>query len=613
MAVRAGGLMQEDDPEQDDDEELPIGDLEEDDDEDDGVDLSDNRLLIQLLMQQQLSAGIPITSRVFDHHRSAHFEAAACSLQGYRDNMEDQHLIRFELRNHADCSVFGVFDGHGGDLTSEFVRDTLVGLLEDTEHFDDESLVRCVRQLDMKWIEFEKGRKQDQERQKEQEALQFTMDSDAEESSDVEDEAEADPVPVDLHPMQAVSTNEYGCVGSTMVFSLVQWDPSSDSYRITTVNLGDSRAILLRRQEDKQEAEEEDEDSATAGRFRLVELSKDHKPDNPEEKARIEKAGGHVQFNRVDGDLALSRAIGDVRYKLNDTLPPEEQKISCVPTISHQTCRAGDYLMVYCDGIVECKDNEDVLAMISEAISSFVAQQPDAQDAPGDSIVRHLRDAEVQYLKTTASLGLVPRHTSELRGLAKCLLDLTDWALDSGSKDNMTAIMVKVGRRGQVQAPTQESKAQESQDEEHLRVWSPGDFYRHNREFIKIGADGEVTDKDKITLDRFMRLFEADCAKLGWNMTQKYENALLKKVLHVNDLLTNAHERAELERIVAAENEKLERIEQAQGAGATNPRKRKKAEEDPESKQGGAGAGDTGAGERAGRSSPRKRRKLNTD
>ena len=51
---------------------------------------------------------------------------------------------------------------------------------------------------------------------------------------------------------------------------------------IICANTGDSRAVLCRAGE-------------------AVALSYDHKPYNPVEKERIENAGSHVKFNRVNG------------------------------------------------------------------------------------------------------------------------------------------------------------------------------------------------------------------------------------------------------------------------------------------------------------------------
>lgn len=57
-------------------------------------------------------------------------------------------------------------------------------------------------------------------------------------------------------------------------------------------------------------------------------MSHDHKPAREEEWKRIFAAGGFVKNNRVNGKLALSRALGDFCFKENDGIEPEEQIVS---------------------------------------------------------------------------------------------------------------------------------------------------------------------------------------------------------------------------------------------------------------------------------------------
>lgn len=49
-------------------------------------------------------------------------------------------------------------------------------------------------------------------------------------------------------------------------------------------------------------------------------MSVDHKPDDEIEYNRITKAGGFVSEGRIDGNLNLSRCIGDFEYKRDENL-----------------------------------------------------------------------------------------------------------------------------------------------------------------------------------------------------------------------------------------------------------------------------------------------------
>jgi len=69
------------------------------------------------------------------------------------------------------------------------------------------------------------------------------------------------------------------------------------------------------------------------------------------EKARINAAGGFVDFGRVNGNLALSRAIGDFEFKKSAELAPEQQIVTAFPDVTvHEITDDDEFLVVACDG-----------------------------------------------------------------------------------------------------------------------------------------------------------------------------------------------------------------------------------------------------------------------
>lgn len=59
-----------------------------------------------------------------------------------------------------------------------------------------------------------------------------------------------------------------------------------------------------------------------------VALSLDHKPVLPVEMQRIHESGGWVENSRVNGSLALSRALGDFKFKQNKKVKAERQIVT---------------------------------------------------------------------------------------------------------------------------------------------------------------------------------------------------------------------------------------------------------------------------------------------
>lgn len=91
-------------------------------------------------------------------------------------------------------------------------------------------------------------------------------------------------------------------------------------------------------------------------------LSFDHKPANENEARRIVAAGGWVEFNRVNGNLALSRALGDFAFKKNEEKSPEEQIVTAYPDVTVRDLTYDhEFIVLACDGIWDVMSNQEVV------------------------------------------------------------------------------------------------------------------------------------------------------------------------------------------------------------------------------------------------------------
>jgi serine/threonine protein phosphatase PrpC len=107
------------------------------------------------------------------------------------------------------------------------------------------------------------------------------------------------------------------------------------------------------------------------GQFFCYYSTIDHKPYDEDEKRRIEKAGGMVLIQRINGALAVSRAFGDFDYKRNNELQPDEQQVSAKPviTVLDRTTDSDQikdsYAVLACDGIYDVLSNENLTSYIT--------------------------------------------------------------------------------------------------------------------------------------------------------------------------------------------------------------------------------------------------------
>ncbi len=226
----------------------------------------------------------------------------------------DRSLPKDVKSNEKVVGIFGVFDGHGGSLASEFCSQVLPHLLlQQEEKYSNQgvALSNALRTADR--------------------LLAIYLDE------------------------QYADSREHGS-GSTACTVAIEYSTGSKEMKVTCANIGDSRCILLNK-----------DGSAKP-------LSRDHRPLDVEEASRIRKRNGVINNGRVMSALAVSRALGDFAFKkphVSAWSTPgntvSEDLIINTPDITEYVVTSGDSIIVIaCDGIWDVFSNEEVASYVLE-------------------------------------------------------------------------------------------------------------------------------------------------------------------------------------------------------------------------------------------------------
>ncbi len=137
--------------------------------------------------------------------------------------------------------------------------------------------------------------------------------------------------------------------GTTAVTAMITPD------KIIWANCGDSRGLLCRSGE-------------------LQFNTEDHKPFLDKERTRIESAGGTVMMQRVNGSLAVSRALGDFEFKTTEDHRDKvlDNPVVCaVPdvTITDRDLVNDEFIILACDGVYDVMSNEEIIQFVSKKLT----------------------------------------------------------------------------------------------------------------------------------------------------------------------------------------------------------------------------------------------------
>lgn len=218
-----------------------------------------------------------------------------------------------------------MFDGHGGREVAKYSQSHFEDCLKSQSHFASKDYKEALR---LSFLEVDKrlnngGLEEvaDMKRKNpptKSPLMKILADSMKKPNAEDEGEPKED---------EGLMLDGIGCTANVI---MIDWERR----KLLVANAGDSRCVM-----------------GHGGK--CTPLSFDHKPENQVEIDRIYKAGSTITEGRVDGNLNLTRALGDLRYKVKD-IPPEEFPVTANPDVfEYDMPEDLDFIIMGCDGVWE--------------------------------------------------------------------------------------------------------------------------------------------------------------------------------------------------------------------------------------------------------------------
>ena len=263
-------------------------------------------------------------------------------MQGWRKRQEDAHIAAVSQGDKKNIDVFGVFDGHGGKEISQFVSNHFTEELIKNKNLETD-LSQALKETFIKMDEIMTTPESIEEIKK---YARLSKEADDLQSKNEPANSQMEFISQLIRPKDPESNDIYMRTGCTACVMSID----ETNKKLYFANAGDSRVVMCK--------------NGVA-----YPQSEDHKPEMESEKNRIYKADGWISEGRVKGNLNLTRGFGDLEYKQNKNLKPEEQMITANPDIKVVDYNKDiEFIIIGCDGIWDCLKNQEACDVVTKRL-----------------------------------------------------------------------------------------------------------------------------------------------------------------------------------------------------------------------------------------------------